>query len=464
MGTSKLPRGCTMGLFSKKKFDRLQESERVEKKHTIMIVDDEPSNLSTLSSMLADRYRLIEAHDGLEAFEILTQQIPPNTVSCIISDQRMPRLSGTDLFCRLIPIMPRTIRIILTGYTDVSAILDSVNKAQIYKFVVKPFDREDLLLTVARALESYEMREEIEEHQRNLENRIRERTIELEEKNAEILRTQNQLILQEKMASTGILAAGIAHELKNPLNFVNNFAGVSIELFKEFRERFDPLQHKVEQETWSFLDETLADLVQNADLIRQHGMRANRIVQSMMSLSRSDSGKLQPTDINDLIIEFVELAYNGLRVKGLTVDVQFLWNLASDIKKIPVMSQSLSRVILNLSNNAFESLQSRFEREADFKPVFSVETQRLDGLFEIIMSDNGEGIAVEHRERIFNPFYTTKAAGSGNIGLGLSVCYDIIVHEHGGKIQVESIPRERTTFRILLPLDPSEIMSVSSYS
>ncbi len=450
-----------MGLFSKKKFDRIQESERTEKKHTIMVVDDEPSNLSTLSSMFADKYKLIEAHDGLEAFEILTQKIPPNTVSCIISDQRMPRLSGTDLFCRLIPIMPRTIRIILTGYTDVSAILDSVNKAQIYKFVVKPFDREDLLLTVARALESYEMREQIEEHQRNLEQRIRERTIELEEKNSEILRTQNQLILQEKMASTGILAAGIAHELKNPLNFVNNFAGVSIELFKEFRERFDPLQGQIDRDTWAFLDETLADLVQNADLIRQHGTRANRIVQSMMSLSRSDSGKLQPTDINDLITEFVELAYNSLRAKGSTLDVQFNWCLGADVRKIPVMSQSLSRVILNLSTNAFESLQFRLDRDPDFKPSFTVATQRLEGWLEIVMADNGEGIATEHRERIFNPFFTTKSAGSGNIGLGLSVCYDIVVQEHGGKIQVESTPLEQTTFRILLPLDPSDMFSVS---
>lgn len=446
-----------MGLFSKKKFNRIQESEKKEKKHTIMIVDDEASNLSTLSSMFADKYKLIEARDGLEAYEMLTQKIPPNTVSCIISDQRMPRLSGTELFCRLIPIMPKTIRIILTGYTDVSAILDSINKAQIYKFVVKPFDREDLLLTVARALEAFEMRKELEEYHRNLEQKIKERTNELEEKNTAILKTQNQLILQEKMASTGILAAGVAHELKNPLNFVNNFADLSCQLFKEFRESFDPLKAQLDSETWEYLNETVEDLEQNAGLIRQHGTRANRIVQSMMNLSRNDSGQRQITDINDLVEEYLEMAQNGLRTRAWRCEVDVVTEFGDDVKQVSVMSHSLSRVILNMMTNALEAVFAKADKVGnDFQGIVRITTRRTGEHLEILFHDNGEGIADDVVEHIFNPFYTTKAAGSGNIGLGLSVCYDIIVQEHGGKLTVESTPGEETLFHILLPLDPGE--------
>lgn len=441
-----------MGLFSKKKFNKIQQNNKVEKRHTIMIVDDEASNLSTLSSMLGDKYNLIEARDGLEAYEMLTKKIEPGTVSLIISDQRMPKLSGTELFCRLIPIMPKTIRIILTGYTDVSAILDSINKAQIYKFVVKPFDREDLLLTVARALEAFDMRNELDSYHQDLEAKIRQRTAELEEKNEQILATQNQLIIKEKLASTGILAAGVAHELKNPLNFVNNFASVSLELFKELKELHGEPGFAPGTESWDEAVQILQDLEQNTGLIQQHGEKANQIVHSMMNLSRSESNVKQSTDINELLTEFTSLALSSFQRSRGNFDAHIEYKYDSSNPNVSVHSQGLSRVVLNLVTNALESLLQKKDRlGGDFKPVVEISSQFFGDHFQFSISDNGDGIAPEHEDRIFNPFFTTKHNGS-NIGLGLAVCHEVVVQEHHGKLNYASVPGSKATFVVSIPL------------
>lgn len=442
-----------MGLFSKTKFNKIQKNNTVEKRHTIMIVDDEASNLSTLSSMLGDKYNLIEARDGLEAYELLTEKIEPGTVSLIISDQRMPKLSGTELFCRLIPIMPKTIRIILTGYTDVSAILDSINKAQIYKFVVKPFDREDLLLTVARALEAYDMRNELDSYHQDLETKIKQRTLELEEKNAQILATQNSLIIKEKLASTGILASGVAHELKNPLNFVNNFASVSLELFRELRELHAKPDFRTGTEDWREAQDILVDLEQNTSLIQQHGEKANQIVHSMMNLSRSETNLKQSTDINELLTEFAHLALSSFKRTVGDFDVYIDLKLDPENPSISVHSQGLSRVVLNLVTNALESLVLKRERLGDaFSPVVEVVSHFYPDHFMFSISDNGEGIDPEHEASIFNPFFTTKHNNGSNIGLGLSVCHEVVVQEHHGKLNYASVAGAKATFVVTIPI------------
>ena len=172
-----------MGVFNQRKLQDLQAREKVEKKHTIMIVDDEDANLRVLSSVLGSTYNLLEARDGQEALEIIQGLDDPRIISLIISDQRMPRLTGVELFERIGNLMRNTIRIIVTGFVDVDAIIDSINKANIYKFILKPFDRRDLLLTVQRAIESFELRSQVDDYVKKLETMVKERTRELEEKN-----------------------------------------------------------------------------------------------------------------------------------------------------------------------------------------------------------------------------------------------------------------------------------------
>lgn len=172
-----------MGVFSQKKLDDLQARDKVEKKHTIMIVDDEDANLRVLSSVLGSTYHLLEARDGQEALDIIQGLDNPQSISLIISDQRMPRLTGVELFERIGNIMQDTIRIIVTGFVDVEAIIDSINKANIYKFILKPFDRRDLLITVQRAIESFDLRNQVNDYVKKLEVMVKDRTRELEEKN-----------------------------------------------------------------------------------------------------------------------------------------------------------------------------------------------------------------------------------------------------------------------------------------
>ena len=183
-----------MSFFNKKKMDAFKAKEKREKKHTIMVVDDEDKNLKILVSLLQLDYHVITAIDGLDAYEQLLIRDPDQNISLIISDQNMPRLTGTQLFERILPIMPNTQRIIITAYTDIQAIMDSINKAKIYKFILKPYEHEDLLLTVRRALEAYELHLKVERHQNLLEQRIKERTLALEQQYEEMARAKGEIL------------------------------------------------------------------------------------------------------------------------------------------------------------------------------------------------------------------------------------------------------------------------------
>ena len=236
--------------------------------------------------------------------------------------------------------------------------------------------------------------------------------------------TQTQLIHSEKMVSLGELTAGIAHEIQNPLNFVNNFSEVNKELLEELKEaQASGDTHLVESIT--------RDLMANENKIMQHGKRAEAIVKSMLQHSRGSSGEKEPTDINALADEYLRLAYHGFRAKDKSFNASFRTELADDLPKINVVAQDIGRVLLNLVNNAFQAVKDVNQ------PEVVVATRNGAKGIEISVSDNGPGIPAEIKEKIFQPFFTTKASGEGT-GLGLSLSYDIITKGHSGQLTVGS--------------------------
>jgi signal transduction histidine kinase/ligand-binding sensor domain-containing protein len=273
----------------------------------------------------------------------------------------------------------------------------------------------------------------------------------LEEKNREIIKTQEQLIMQEKLASLGALTAGIAHEIKNPLNFVNNFAELSVDLMKELREDIAGQEDRLDPKTLADIQDILNDLEHNAGKINEHGKRADSIVRGMLMHSRGKTGERMQVDINVLLDEYVNLAYHGLRAQDSNFNIGIETAYDKSIGQIEAVPQDLSRVFLNIVNNAcYAANEKKREAGSGFSPKLSVRTKNLGDKVEIGIRDNGKGIPPEIRDKIFEPFFTTKPTGKGT-GLGLSLSYDIVVKQHHGEIKVDSKAGEFTEFIIQLP-------------
>jgi two-component system NtrC family sensor kinase len=262
----------------------------------------------------------------------------------------------------------------------------------------------------------------------------------------ELRATQQQLIQREKMASLGELTAGIAHEIQNPLNFVNNFADVSAELVAELEaEQASPTPDV------GLEDELLTDLRHNLHKINQHGQRAASIVRGMLAHSRQSTGERQPTDVNALADEYLRLAYHGLRAKDKTFNATLNTDFAALLPLVPAVPGDLGRVLLNLFTNAFYAVQKRQQAgEPGFVPTVQVRTRRAGEEVEIRVRDNGMGIPAAMQSKIFQPFFTTKPSGEGT-GLGLSLAHDIVVQGHEGTLTVESQEGEFTEFVVRLP-------------
>ena len=300
--------------------------------------------------------------------------------------------------------------------------------------------------------------EKLEEYSRTLEIKVSDRTKELSEKNIELEKTllqlkdtQKQLIIQEKMASLGGLTAGIAHEIKNPLNFVNNFSELTLDLAKELGEEIEKLKNKIEETDYNYINDILSDVKQNAGKINEHGKRADSIVKGMLLHSRGKTGEKIPTDINSLLEEYVNLAYHGMRAMDSTFNVKIECVYDDTIEKIEVVPQDLSRVFLNIINNGcYSTNEKKKQLGEEYNPVLKISTKNLGGKVEIRIRDNGKGIPAENLDKIFNPFFTTKPTGKGT-GLGLSISYDIIVDEHKGEFKVDSKEGEYAEFVIVIP-------------
>src|SRR4030095_7936364 len=279
---------------------------------------------------------------------------------------------------------------------------------------------------------------------RLLEEKVAHRTLQLQQSLENLRATQQQLIQSEKMASLGELTAGIAHEIQNPLNFVNNFSDVNSELIDEANQ-------EIEKGNVSEVKTILNDIKDNEKKINHHGKRADAIVKGMLQHSRSSSGVKEPTDINKLADEYLRLAYHGLRAKDKSFSAKFETDFDNSIGKINIVPEDIGRVMLNLINNAFYTVDEK-KRQLDggYEPTVSLTTKKLDGKVEISVKDNGNGIPQKVLDKIFQPFFTTKPTGQGT-GLGLSLSYDI-VKAHGGELKVETKENEGAEFIVQIPV------------
>jgi signal transduction histidine kinase len=257
--------------------------------------------------------------------------------------------------------------------------------------------------------------------------------------------TQTQLIHSEKMASLGEITAGIAHEIQNPLNFVNNFSEINQDITNE-------IIVEINRGNYSEALQKLDEIKDNSEKINKHGKRADAIVKGMLQHSRKSAGQKDATDVNALCDEFLRLSYHGLRAKDKTFNAEFATNFDTHLQPVRMVAQDIGRVILNLINNAFYAVAERSKTEKeDYHPLVTIETKASGQNIEICVTDNGNGIPEKYIQKIFQPFFTTKPTGQGT-GLGLSLSYDI-VKAHGGEINLETKQGEGSKFVIQLPVD-----------
>lgn len=287
------------------------------------------------------------------------------------------------------------------------------------------------------------------ERNEELEQIIADKTNDLAEAIEELKATRTQLLTQEKLAALGRLAAGIAHEIKNPMNFVNNFSELSLEYVEEIRAALTKLP---QNDATGEIEDLVVDVANNLKKIHQHGTRADGILKSMLLHSRGGSGVLEPTDINELLREYVNLAFHGMRAGKKPINVKINCELSEDINNVPVYPEDFSRVVLNLCKNAFDAMRDKAAQAQNgtYLPSLFVKSSVENERVRITFEDNGPGIPEEIRNKLFEPFFTTKKGTEGT-GLGLSITNDIIKN-HKGMISLDSKPDSYTRFTIELPL------------
>jgi two-component system, NtrC family, sensor kinase len=294
-------------------------------------------------------------------------------------------------------------------------------------------------------------------HNARLYESVEARTRELAASLHDLRTAQDRLIQTEKLASLGQLTAGIAHEIKNPLNFVNNFSAVSIELIDELREALGGVH--LDSKLRAEISEIADTLQGNLDKVVQHGKRADSIVKNMLLHSRQGSGEHRLIEINALVEESLNLAYHGARAEKEGFNITLERSFDPSAGEVDLFSQEITRVLLNLISNGFYAATKRKAETdgADYKPTLATAAKNLGDRVEIRIRDNGTGIPPEVKQKMFNPFFTTKPAGEGS-GLGLSLSYDIVVKQHGGSIEVDTQPGAFSEFRIVLPRAGASLM------
>lgn len=301
-------------------------------------------------------------------------------------------------------------------------------------------------------------KDEIEEYSKTLAQKVEMRTQELKEKNlalentlTQLKQTQNQLVVQEKLASLGALTAGIAHEIKNPLNFVNNFAALTVDLAAELNTEVLQSQNHLDEKNRQNIQEILDTIQLNATKIVEHGKRADGIIKSMLEHSRGDIGEMQSTDLNKMLEDFMNLAYHGMRAQDPGFNVKIEKHFDPHLGLLKINPQALSRVIINICNNAFYATRQKQKKTGtEYQPTLTMTTSGIGNSAEIRIRDNGSGIPQTIVDKIFNPFFSTKPTGTGT-GLGLSISYDIVTQMHKGELIVQTEEGQYTEFIIRLP-------------
>jgi len=387
-----------MGLFDKKKLEILRNKE-IAHRHTIMIVDDEEAHLRSMESMLSEDYRIITAADGQQALDIINDMDQPESISLIISDQRMPGLSGIELFEKLLLIIPNTIRMILTAFTDVPVIIDSINKAKIYEFILKPFEPEDLILRVKRAIEAFDSQQELDDYRQNLEKKV-----------------------NEEVSKNFIFFSTIAHDLRNViggLGFID------------------------------FLHENYHNITEDKkiDYIARTYDTKNRIVSFMEKFLEWAAKQFEYRPGKIEIRSLVQECFGLLEEKAKNKNITLLSEIPPDTVAFADRNMILS-VLQTLMHNSL-----KFTNSSGWVKVGAAS---IDKNIEISVCDNGVGMKKEEIAEIFNRKKSTEGtAGEKGTGLGLKFCKDFI-DKNKGTIEISSEPGQGTCVKFTLPIDGGE--------
>ncbi len=373
--------------------------------HSILYVDDDRENLRTFKRLFRKQYDVLLAESGEEGLQLIREQ---PSIPLIITDQRMPEMTGIEFLEKTIALSPDSIRMIITGFTDVQALIDAINTGQVYRYITKPWDEQELYVTLKRAIESYELKK----NNIQLLIDVQQKHKALEHSYTTLQETQEKLIQSEKLASIGRLASRIAHELRNPIQVIR--MGIEV-LSGDLRE-----------------NQRYAQTLEHID---QEIMALNTIIQDLLEYARAMKFEYTPTDINSLIQGMFYNLADKIEEKQITV------NTALEAPGlITADGIRIRQVMLNLVQNAIESMETG--------GTLTITTALHDeDRVSIAIQDTGCGISPEQQQRIFEPFFTTKDKG---VGLGMSIVHKII-EAHGGKIEIESQEGVGTTFRVFLP-------------
>jgi signal transduction histidine kinase len=401
---------------------------------SILVADDHQANRQMLARLLSLMgHDVTVAENGRQALA----QLRERSFDLVLLDVVMPEMDGVatlkqikaDASLQEMPV------IMVSGLDEVTSVVRCIEEGA-EDYLTKPLDPIILTARINAWLEKKLLRDAERRRSEELERAL------------QLLKTaQDRLVAHEKLASLGALTAGIAHEIRNPLNFITNFAHLAVELARELRERM--------KGTDSETAELLADLEQNVTKIEEHGRRADHIVRGMLLHARGQPSQRQKTNLNTLIVESVPLAYHGLRGQDATFQVAVEMDLDRRLAPLEVSPQDLSRVILNLMNNAlYAANHKRRTAGPQFQPRVVVRTRDQGDAVELRFWDNGDGVAAAMRDKLFTPFFTTKPAGEGT-GLGLSISYDIVVQMHQGALRVESEEGSHAEFIVTLPRKPN---------